>query len=105
MTRTHMYRSRKRSKLFENAKSELVNAGAKERAKHWVGWVSRGSRDIGDEHTMKNWQRPLVEPSADGWGAASLTRIMLTLAIVPCEQLSCLATLIGGLTNKRDTPS
>lgn len=28
---------------------------------------------------MKNWQRPLVEPSADGSGAASFTRIILTL--------------------------
>lgn len=34
MTRTHMYRSKKKSKLFEYAKSELVKAGAKERAKH-----------------------------------------------------------------------
>lgn len=42
MTRTHMYRSRKKSKLFENAKSELVNAGAKERAKHWVAVSVRG---------------------------------------------------------------
>ena len=32
------------------------------------------------EHTMKNWHRPLVEPSAEGSGAASLTRIILTLA-------------------------
>ena len=34
MTRTHMYRRRMKSKVFENAKSELVKAGAKERAKH-----------------------------------------------------------------------
>ena len=34
MTRTHMYRRRMKSKVFENAKSELEKAGAKERAKH-----------------------------------------------------------------------
>ena len=41
MTSTHMYRRRMKSKLFENAKSELVKAGAKDRAKHCVARVSK----------------------------------------------------------------
>lgn len=85
MTSTQRYRSNTNSYPIENARIELANAGLNEREKHCAGPACQllvTERSLGDSQvglTMANCAMPLVTPSEAALGAASLTRIMLTL--------------------------